>query len=159
MFSPQSLYLFPLKRKSTWLSSIECCGKNNKNERKLIVFFQSIDMKAPFSAIQFSNNKIFTEKTGKKNMTKSHVPTHGHVGRKRVGFERSLMASPVRHWKKNFQKPLWKPPPPPFFWNNVMNWAKIYKSNPALGCLWTRTMLKSHPILRVLPKPNCKTLR
>ena len=61
----QQCRAFPSKQKSTWLSSFQCCENNNGNTRKMSLS-STKRYEGTFSALNLSNNAIFTEKTIKK---------------------------------------------------------------------------------------------
>ena len=73
-----------------------CREKKNGKTRKLIVFFQPIDMRAPFSAInQLSNHVIFTEKVIEQ--TKKSCSHMGKLEGKRLRQNSSIMCGTPSH--------------------------------------------------------------
>ena len=68
---PRILYLFPAKQKTTWLSSLKLCEKNNAENEKLKDFLQRMDIWEYFSIIKFVRHFQYENE---KTCEKSHVP-------------------------------------------------------------------------------------
>ena len=88
---------FFLPSKLTWLSSSECCEKNNKNTRKRIVFLQPIDMRAPFFSHNFVKECNFNAQTQGRRERKRKGKKEDEKER---GRERGKGKLEVKLWQK-----------------------------------------------------------